>query len=105
MSELEEIERRLAKYSFDEASERWEDLRECISFLRARFDERILFSDRKEMDAAYVSDFSSRLACLFNKFMIVRPILGEDYSDFVNKMRPILDEYKALDAEFKNNFV
>ena len=105
MSEIDEIEKRLSQYTFDEASERWEDLREIISFLRTRFDEKILLSDRKEMDAAYVSDFSSRLACLFNKFMIVRPILGEDYSDFVNKMSPILNEYKALDAEFKNNFV
>jgi len=60
---------------------------------------------KMKMKEGFLDSFMPRLKHCFLLFMDRKPEYGEERHDFVERMRPVHDEYMRLREEFHANFV
>ncbi len=89
--------------------EKWEDLKQCFRFLlekayqEVEYEKEMAMESPRRMVDGFLADFIPRLDYLFSLFIVSKPAYGERYGYFLERVKPILDDYVKLNNEFNSN--
>lgn len=93
----------------DRCFQKWQSLKECFKFLLEKtslevdYEKEMDIENSRRMVPGFLEDFTVRLNHVFSLFIVRKPFYGEPYHDFVDRLRPILDDYVRLNDEFNSN--
>ncbi len=107
MSSSEELRRIELALMLRRCYESWNSIKQCFIHLREKVDMEMVHElnavEPRRMIEGFLLDFSPRLTDLYNQFFISIPRSGEEFSDYFNRIKPILDDYVKLSDEFNAN--